>query len=271
MYGDPNINEKGYIYSRWMTKDNTYTISFGGAVYSYLLIGEKKALLVDTAYGAGNLRYFVEQITNKPVMVVNTHGHFDHTGGNAWWEEVYLSKGASKDCKTVLDGKKFESPENKPYPDYKVNIVSEGYKFDLGGRIVEVIEIPAHHEGSIALLDSGSRYLFSGDELEAGQVLMLGDNTRKRVFQHKANMEKLKNRSSEFEAICPAHNGNPINKKYIDDFIMLDTKIIENKAEIMKSTAGAGFPPDVLHFKLENGKKMVRAKFGDASMCYFAD
>lgn len=268
MYSDPNINEKGYIYGKWMTKDNTYTISFGGEVYSYLLIGERKALLIDTAYGEGNIRSFVEQITDKPLMVVNTHGHFDHTGGNAWWEEVYLSEPSSKDCKIAFTEELSEKIKDKTYPDYKVNIVSDGYKFDLGGRTIEVISIPAHHEGSIALLDSGSRFLFSGDELEAGQVLMFGENVMERILKHKENMNKLKDRSFEFDAICPAHNGNPINKKYIDNFIELDKRILEGSAKIMPTTAGFGSPPDLSIFEQLKRKVVLRAQFGDASIIY---
>lgn len=266
-----NINEKGYIYGKWMTKDNTYTISFGGAVYCYLLIGEEKAMLIDTAYGEGNLREYVEQITDKPVMVVNTHGHFDHTGGNAQWEEAYLSEASSKDCKIAFTQDMYEKMKEKSYPDYKVNIVSEGYKFDLGGRTVEVIDIPAHHEGSIALLDSGSKFLFTGDELEAGQVLIFGDDVLSRIRKHKENMEKLKKRSDEFEALCPAHNGNPINKKYIDDYIILDKLILECKHRVLPNTAGFGFPPDASSFPPVNGKAAVRTQFGNASICYTLD
>lgn len=271
MVHDPNINEKGYIYGKWMTKDDTYTISYGGAVYCYLLIGAEKALLIDTAYGAGNLRQYVEQITDKPVMVVNTHGHFDHTGGNAWWEEAYVSEPSSKDCKRAFSQEMVEEMKKKPYPHYKVNIVSEGYQFDLGGRTVEVIDIPAHHNGSIALLDSGSRYLFTGDELEAGQVLIFGADVPTRIAKHQRNMEKLKERFGDFDAICPAHNGNPINKKYIDDFIELDKQILAGTAQIMPTTAGFGFPPNASGFGPARGRKAVRAQYGDASICYMID
>ena len=35
-----NMNERGMIYGKWMTSPNTWTISFGGGVYFYLIIGE---------------------------------------------------------------------------------------------------------------------------------------------------------------------------------------------------------------------------------------
>lgn len=72
-YRNANINERGLIYGKWMRSPGDWTISYGN-VYCYLLVGSERALLFDTAYGEGNLREFVEEITDKPVMVVNSHG-----------------------------------------------------------------------------------------------------------------------------------------------------------------------------------------------------
>ncbi len=47
----------------------------------WLVEGREKALLVDTGLGLGDLRGEVEALTDKPVVVVNTHGHGDHSGG----------------------------------------------------------------------------------------------------------------------------------------------------------------------------------------------
>ena len=87
---NPNINERGYIYGKWTAFPDTWVINYHGSLYCYLLIGEEKAMLIDPAYGDGDLRAFVETITDKPVMVCNTHGHFDHTGGNAFRREAWM-------------------------------------------------------------------------------------------------------------------------------------------------------------------------------------
>lgn len=48
----------------------------------YVVLGEKKALVVDTMNGSENVKEIVRTITGLPVMVINTHVHPDHIGGN---------------------------------------------------------------------------------------------------------------------------------------------------------------------------------------------
>lgn len=271
MYRNENIGERGLIYGKWMTSPGTYTISYGN-VYCYLLIGEEKALLFDTAYGDGNLRKFVEEITDKPLLVVNSHGHYDHSGGNTWWPEVYAGPSAELTIKQAFSPDMQERDKSRPFPDYKVNTVKTGYVFDLGGRDVEVIEIPAHHESSIALIDHKSRSLFTGDEMEAGQVLLFVRRENKpykeTVAAHRDNMLKLKALGDKFDTIYPAHNGPQLCKAYIDDFIELDTEIIEDRATIMPDTAGFGFPPETKGGAFGAAGELERAQYGGASLVY---
>jgi len=244
---------------------DTWTISYGN-VYCYLLVGTEKALLIDTAYGEGDLRRFVEEITDKPVIVANTHGHFDHTGGNPWWKEAYMSAEAAKDAKNAFGEEMQKRLESMPYPDYKINIIDENTVFDLGGRTVKVVSIPAHHPGSVAFIDSASRYLFTGDELEAGQVLMfLTEKDQMEAFN--ANMKKLLSLADLYDAVCPAHNGTPINKKYVSDFFELSKQILEGTQTEMPNTAGFGFPPKVGDTGPFSGD-IRRAQYGAASICY---
>ena len=48
----------------------------------YLVTGTDKALVIDTMYGQEDLKEAVKNLTDLPLMLVNTHGHFDHTYGN---------------------------------------------------------------------------------------------------------------------------------------------------------------------------------------------
>src|SRR5262249_13684333 len=55
-----------------------------------LVIGEHKAALIDTGCGIGNLRKAVEEVTDKPVVVINTHSHPDHLGSNHQFDEIAM-------------------------------------------------------------------------------------------------------------------------------------------------------------------------------------
>ena len=85
MMQNTNVNENGKIYGKWKIMPDTWCITDGWGNFIYLLIGKEKAMLIDTCSCEGNVREVVEEITEKEIMVVNTHGHFDHTGGNACW------------------------------------------------------------------------------------------------------------------------------------------------------------------------------------------
>ena len=57
-------------------------------VISYLIIGDESALLFDTGNGIGDIRAIVDQLTDKPVRVLNSHSHIDHIGGNYQFENI---------------------------------------------------------------------------------------------------------------------------------------------------------------------------------------
>ena len=162
----------------------------------------------------------------------------------------------------------------KPHKDYRIHILKEGDIIDLGGKVVEVITIPAHHEGSIALLDKTDRLLFTGDEMESGQVLMFvrdGNLPLEQVIAaHKANMEKLAARRAEYDFICPAHNGTMLQPDLdLQDFIALDQAILDGTAKIQPDTAGFGYAPyqvgDDLFARMG---AQERAEYGNASIVY---
>ena len=70
--------------------NSSYRIEDNG-VRSLLFIGTERALLVDTGFGnAGSLRNVVEALTDKPVMLVNTHADDDHTGCNHEFDCAYM-------------------------------------------------------------------------------------------------------------------------------------------------------------------------------------
>ena len=190
------------------------------------------------------------------------------------WDEVWMAEGSAASARHPFNEEQQRWYDAKPHKNYAINILKDGDVIDLGGRIVEVISIAAHHEGSIALLDRTDRLLFTGDELESGQVLLFvrDDNLplEQAVAVHKANMEKLLALRSEYDYNCPAHNGTMLQPDiYLNDFIALDQSILDGTAQVQPDTAGFGYAPyqtgDSLFAQLG---AQERAEYGQAAMVY---
>ncbi|MHB8128010.1 MAG: MBL fold metallo-hydrolase [Mobilitalea sp.] len=219
--------------------NRTHMINFmNGSQNMYLVEGNEKALLLDTGWGAGNLRCYVEKLTDKPIIVANTHCHPDHAGGNGEWKEVMMLYGGEKDLATCADCP-FDISKLS-YPGYRHVILSDGDKIDVGGRTLEVLDISAHSNGSMALLDTERQQLFVGDELESAQVIMyesipvpgISFILDDRLRAHHKNMLRLKSLCSANMTIFPAHNGAPISMEYLVDIIELTEQIYTGAAII---------------------------------------
>ena len=147
--------------------------------HCYLVVGEERALLVDSCGGFGNLRTCVEGITSLPVTVVLTHGHEDHMMGSYWFEAARISpqdggpacwEGAEERTQRIYDqivAEGLVSPE-APFAlrdgvRPRELPVADGDAFDLGGRTVRAVALPGHTQGSVAYLVEDARVLLSGD------------------------------------------------------------------------------------------------------------
>ena len=91
--------EKDRPYRAWEILPDTWCID-GLIANCFLLIGRERAMLVDAGMNRNDLHAFVRTITDLPVFVANTHGHFDHTGGNGYFDEVYMSAYAATEART---------------------------------------------------------------------------------------------------------------------------------------------------------------------------
>jgi len=241
---------------------NTWVVDIGAVCYSYLLVGEEKALVIDTGMNPANLREFYETITDKPMMVVNTHGHGDHTLCNGYFDEVYMHPNAIIDAKGGDLGRD-DVPTFKPIP------VTEGHVFELGGRNIEVLETPCHSPGDLMFIDRENKLLFTGDNLEVGQVLIFYGNGEvgATVKNHLDIMKKIEARYDEYDYICPAHNGSPIDKSYVKYFIELDQMILDGK-EGTSDLSSPSFDPVRFGMSEERTKFMRCMEYKGLSLVY---
>ncbi len=162
--------------------------------YHYLLAGNGEAIAIDTGYGAGNLREYLEGLCGLPVRaVINTHDHFDHTANNCYFDLAYMAEETIP--KATLPFPSFAGVAFPRNPNTRP--VSDGDIIPLPGRELEIIKIPDHALGSIAVLDRCERLLFSGDEFMPGIKWLNG--TAESFLR---NMEKLMAHRHEFDRLC---------------------------------------------------------------------
>lgn len=152
-----------------------------GDVWMYLIIGPEKAMLIDTAFGLGDLKGLVDTITGgKELIVVNTHDHFDHAYGNCRFDKVYcheylvpyLTNQHAHMWDYLFDAwgdniwLEFDKKDLPQYKPYEIVGVPDGYTWDLGGGYeVELIHTGGHAAGHAAYLDKTGRILFPGDNI----------------------------------------------------------------------------------------------------------
>ena len=207
----------------------------------YLVEGEERALLIDGLLGVGRIRQFVRELTDKPVNLVLTHGHIDHSGAAWEYPEVYLhpddialmyarggvpkrfEKGNQKDPSVTLE----DVPEVVPTRTYPV---VEGDIFDLGGRQLEVVEIAGHSKGSIGLLDRDDRILYLGDGCLACEPVRLNFvNSSTTVEEYRDSLVHMTEYLDAFDVIWSGHDHDAVDKSVITRTLEAANLVLEGK------------------------------------------
>ena len=216
---------------------------------SSLVTGDQRAALIDTGCGIGDLDRAVRQVTDKPVVVINTHTHTDHIGGNPQFDNIQMfDHPVSR--RVALQGVSHEIMQeeilhedlvNGPWPEhfnpkgyflspFKVSRwLKEGDRIDLGNRDLEVIHTPGEAVDHISLLDRKGRFLFCGDLVVSGAVWTHLEGGS--LAQLRESYIKLLDRADAFDRLMPSHNEPCLDKEYLTESLAGTDAILSGRAD----------------------------------------
>ena len=213
----------------------------------YLVCGKEKACLIDTAYGLNDLSEICSELTDLPVIAVNTHGHIDHVLGNHWFDTVYMHPADKELYREITDG--FADMISEPwvretYGEFLDNVnpaditfpdakdIVEGDVIDLGDKHLRVIEIPGHTPGSIMLVDEDEKICFSGDSIIEHCWLFLDESLPAGAYLQNLSRAVEILRKHDIERIYNGHyNHHPLTLSDADIIISGLTKACSGETD----------------------------------------
>ena len=255
-------------------RDNVYSIyqeslDGMGDVWSHLIIGPKKAMLIDTGFGIGDLKGLCSRLTGgMELIVVCTHAHFDHAYGNHQFGKVYCSEFEVPNMQKTLDPHiwdyltdekgqgvwcDFDVRDLIPYQEYEIVGLPDHSTFDLGeGYLVELIHTGGHTPGHAMYLDHQSHILFAGDDACYGN-LSVGACAPTDPFYKYATVEAMRdrlqgivNRGKEVEYIFPGHVAVDIRPVMLQSIIeACDAVVKDPDSYDARSEFGMGGEPRI--------------------------
>jgi hydroxyacylglutathione hydrolase len=138
--------------------------------YSYLIVGQRRAVLFDSGSGTRDISGVAASLTNLPITVIVSHLHYDHLGGIGPFARVAMID--LPDTRADVSKDRFK-PSRYEYlglidgrvaPAFRIDEwLAPGAVIDLGGRTLRVLSVPGHTPSSVALFDATNRRLFIGD------------------------------------------------------------------------------------------------------------
>ena len=171
-------------------------------VSCFLIAGSQKALLFDSCLSNGEaLRDVVDTLTDKPVELALSHADPDHTGARDYFGAPFLHPA------------EYEHFQSKHEGDYELRPIWEGEVFDLGERKLEVVLVPGHTPGSIALLDREERQLFVGDSVSDYWIYMFGAGRSLDAFIE--SMKKLEQLSGAYDLVYACHGTAQLGAEWV--------------------------------------------------------
>ncbi|MFB6148485.1 MAG: MBL fold metallo-hydrolase [Halobacteriales archaeon] len=208
--------------------ETTYALSEWGhyeEVHSFLLIGDERAIVLDTGLGIGDFSRIVRALTDKPIEVVTSHVHWDHIGAHHEFKEIAVHE---REVDWLTDGMPDLTHEevrvnltqdlSQPLPadfdpaGYEVftgeptRVLTDEETIDLGDRRLTVLHTPGHTPGHICLHEPDRGYLFTADLVYRGPLYLFLPTSDPAAF---ASSVRRLTALENVDVVLPSHNEFP--------------------------------------------------------------
>ncbi len=210
--------------------------------FLYLVTGDEKAVLLDTGDGFGDLRSYVESLTDLPVTVILTHGHLDHACGAIHFKDcdIWMNPDDAPvyEAHTKIEyRRKFheKKPEvsSIPLTDYDPAYTGEllslhdGQRFDLGNVHITMVSVKGHTPGMMCALIEEDRVMLFGDA--CGVFVLLFDEYSSTVSEYRESLLHLKKYEDRYDRIIRNHGTGESPKELLDNVIECCDLILAGK------------------------------------------
>lgn len=199
-------------------------------VKSYLIVGRERAALIDTGTGVGDIRAVVEDCTSLPVRLINSHGHWDHIGGNIRFDDIAIHDSEARKLEQGVSRERMRgnfAPRflTGPLPDgvdpddlaippsTATTLLHGGETIDLGGVTLRVIHVPGHSPGSIVFFDRARGILFSTDVAYAAPLYCYSAESN--FEDYRKSMRLLATLAPDVRAVYGSHNETPFGPELL--------------------------------------------------------
>jgi len=199
-------------------------------VISYLILGQERAILLDTGMGIGDIHRLVSEMTDKPVTVVNSHYHWDHVADNHRFSRIAIHASEAhllqqdplqETLQEAMRAENFWGPVPPHFDpaDYDIRpsranqLLEDGEFLELGGRRLQVLHTPGHSPGSICLWSEEEGLLFTGDTVYAGPLYVQLENSD--FLTYYESMKRLADLAPSLRLVLPGHNWTPLEPQIL--------------------------------------------------------
>lgn len=213
----------------------------------YLAEGNERAVLMDTSVGIRGLRALVEELTDKPLTVLISHGHLDHAMGVPEFDTAYMNPddiSLYQSMCSVEERKEYAemsiglSPEKIPEeaylpaePDYVFEKLTDGMSFDLGGMHIDVYAFPGHTKGCMVFLLREAHILISGDACN-NSTFLFDEKCCSTVSEYRVQVEKIKNAlEGKYDRIFVMHQVMEADPELFGQMLMVCDDVMNGKSD----------------------------------------